>query len=152
MLVRSSTQQQIEFRFGDAPGSPTGGLHLWRETLAILTKNGRLDGFSSAFTRRAGLEVVQPVVGVFVVSAPPSGGNPSCTLQWDCSDNPPGTQVAIDILSPAMVVTPHNGLPIAGSLTFSATAVGTWIAALRLSLTRNGETRDAAKALSIAGV
>ena len=51
-----------------------------------------------------------------------------------------------------MVVTPHNGLPLAGSLTFSANAVGTWIAHLRLSLTRNGETRDAAKALSIAGV
>jgi hypothetical protein len=148
----SSTQQQIEFRFGDAPGSPTGGLHLWRETLALLTKNGRLDGFSSAFTRHAGLEVVQPVAGIFVVSAPPSGGNPSCTLQWDCTDNPPGTLVAIDVLSPSMVVTPHNGLPLAGSLTFSANAVGTWIAHLRLSLTRNGETRDAAKALSIAGV
>jgi len=148
----NSTQQQIEFRFDDAPGSSTGGLHLWRETLAILTKNGRLDGFSSKFTRRAGLEVVQPVVGVFVVSAPPSGGNPSCTLQWDCTDNPPGTLVAVDILSPSMVVAPHNGLPIAGSLTFSANAVGTWIAALRLSLTLNGETRDAAQALSIAGV
>lgn len=120
--------------------------------MAILTKNGRLDGFSSAFTRQAGLEVVRPVVGVFVVSAPPSGSNPSCTLQWDCTDNPQGTLVAIDILSPSMVVTPHNGLPIAGSLTFSANAVGTWIAALRLSLTLNGETRDAAQALSIAGV
>ena len=65
----NSTQKQIEFRFGDAPGSPTGGLHLWRETLALLTNNGRLDGFSSAFTRQAGLEVVQPAVGVFAVSA-----------------------------------------------------------------------------------
>ena len=95
---------------------------------------------------------MQPAVGVFAVSAPPSGGNPSCTLQWDCTDNPPGTLVAIDILSPSMAVTPHNGLPIAGSLTFSANAIGTWIAELRLSLTHNGETRDAARGLSIAGV
>ena len=72
----NSTQKQIEFRFGDAPGSPTGGLHLWREMLALLTNNGRLDGFSSAFTRQAGLEVVQLAVGAPRCS-PPSGGNPS---------------------------------------------------------------------------
>jgi hypothetical protein len=37
-------------------------------------------------------------------------------------------------------------------MTFVANAPGTWIATLRLSLTRNGETRDAATALSIAGI
>jgi len=150
----NSTQQQIEFRFGDAPFSsnPTDGLRIWRETLSLLTKNGALDGFSSAFTRHAGLEIVQPIVGTLVVSAPPSGSNPNCSLQWNCTDNPPGTIVSLDILSPSMAVTPHNGLPLAGTMTFVANESGPWIATLRLSLTRNGETRDAATALSIAGI
>jgi hypothetical protein len=53
----NSTKEQIEFRFGDAPGAPTGPLHQWRAVLAELTNKGQLDGFSSAFTRTAGLEV-----------------------------------------------------------------------------------------------
>ncbi|HEY1437289.1 MAG TPA: hypothetical protein VGG82_07285 [Casimicrobiaceae bacterium] len=52
-----STRQDIEFRFGDAPGSPAGPLHDWRAVLGTLTDNGRLDAFSSTFTRRTGLEV-----------------------------------------------------------------------------------------------
>jgi hypothetical protein len=52
-----STKADIEFRFGDAPGSPAGPLHEWRAVLSSLTDNGRLDAFSSAFTRRTGLEV-----------------------------------------------------------------------------------------------
>lgn len=52
-----STQQDIEFRFGDAPGTPAGPLHDWRAVLSRLTDNGRLNAFSSAFTRRTGLEV-----------------------------------------------------------------------------------------------
>jgi hypothetical protein len=46
-----STAADIEFRFGD-------DLRVWREALARITDNGRLDGFSSGFTRRVGLEVV----------------------------------------------------------------------------------------------
>jgi hypothetical protein len=53
----NSTKEQIEFRFGDAPGAPTGPLHQWRAVLAELTNEGHLDGFSSLFTRTAGLEV-----------------------------------------------------------------------------------------------
>jgi hypothetical protein len=52
-----STRQDIEFRFGDAPGSPAGPLHDWRAVLSRLTANGALGAFSSAFTRRTGLEV-----------------------------------------------------------------------------------------------
>jgi hypothetical protein len=52
-----STQQDIEFRFGDSPGSPTGPLHDWRAVLSQLTNGGSLDGFSSDFTRQTGLEV-----------------------------------------------------------------------------------------------
>jgi hypothetical protein len=51
-----STRQDVEFRFGDAPGNPAGPLHDWRAVLSSLTDNGRLDAFSSAFTRTTGLE------------------------------------------------------------------------------------------------
>jgi hypothetical protein len=52
-----STRQDIEFRFGDAPGSPAGPLYDWRAVLGTLTDKGRLDAFSSTFSRRTGLEV-----------------------------------------------------------------------------------------------
>lgn len=44
------SRNDVEFRYG--PWLP-----LWREALATITNNGRLDGFSNAFTRRTGLEV-----------------------------------------------------------------------------------------------
>jgi len=42
---------QVEFRYGAA-------LTDWRAALAAITNNGQLNGFSSEFTRRTGLEVV----------------------------------------------------------------------------------------------
>jgi hypothetical protein len=54
-----STRQQIEFAFSDSPpGPPPTKLDAWRAVLSQLTDNGSLDGFSSDFTRRTGLEVV----------------------------------------------------------------------------------------------
>jgi hypothetical protein len=46
-----SSAEDIEFRFGD-------NLVFWRSALASITDDGRLDGFSSAFTRQTGLEVI----------------------------------------------------------------------------------------------
>jgi hypothetical protein len=53
-----SKRFQIEDRFGGRPGNPTGSLNRWRQALNRITDNGRLQGFSSAFTRRTGLEDV----------------------------------------------------------------------------------------------
>jgi hypothetical protein len=47
-----SDAADIALRFRD-----DGGLAAWRAQLAQITDDGRLDGFSSAFTRRTGLEV-----------------------------------------------------------------------------------------------
>lgn len=46
----------IEHRFGG--GVNGGDLGAWRRALARITDNGRLDGFSSEFTRTTGLEVI----------------------------------------------------------------------------------------------
>jgi hypothetical protein len=146
-----STQQEIEFRFGDAPGSPTGPLHDWRSVLSTLTDNGRKDGFSSLFTRRTGLEIVQPLITSFVVSSPPSSSNPSCTVAWNCQSNPPETVVSLDIENPSSIVTAVPDLPQQGDYTFTANGPGNYVATLKLSLDRNGVTRTASQIQSIVG-
>ena len=56
---RNESQRfQIEERFGAAPGEAIGHLDRWRQALSQITENGRLQGFSNAFTRRTGLENV----------------------------------------------------------------------------------------------
>jgi hypothetical protein len=95
-----STQQDTEFRFGDAPGAPAGPLHDWRSVLSQLTDNGRLDAFSSAFTRRTGLEIVQPIVGAFVIAKEPTAADPSCQVAWDCRGNPPEAACSLGIATP----------------------------------------------------
>jgi len=47
----------VERLYGDPAGPGRGALGTWREVLRRLTDNGRLDGFSSEFSRRVGLEV-----------------------------------------------------------------------------------------------
>jgi hypothetical protein len=53
-----SDAADIEFQFGDRNDPRNGDLGRWREALAEITDKGQLDGFSSAFTRATGLEVV----------------------------------------------------------------------------------------------
>ncbi len=52
------TRAEVERIYGDSPLNPGGNLGFWRKALDIITDGGHLDGFSSEFTRRAGLEVV----------------------------------------------------------------------------------------------
>ncbi len=52
------TRAEVERIYGDSPLNPGGNLGLWRQALRRITDGGRLDGFSSEFTRRTGLEVV----------------------------------------------------------------------------------------------
>jgi hypothetical protein len=142
-----STQAQIEFRFGDTPAAPTGPLHTWRSVLSRLTANGRLDGFSSQFTRTAGLEVVQPVIASFVVQTAPTENNSTCTLAWDCVNNPAGTAVSLEIIPPGGGTIPVPGLPLQGTHTFTASPAGVFTVVLFATLTRNGETRHASASL-----
>jgi hypothetical protein len=53
-----STATEIEDRFRPTASRPSSDLKTWREALSRLTDGGRLDGFSSAFTRDVGLEVI----------------------------------------------------------------------------------------------
>lgn len=52
-----STKDEIDARFGQLAVPPSDDLDRWRQALGRFTNNGALDGYSSAFTRRTGLEV-----------------------------------------------------------------------------------------------
>jgi hypothetical protein len=52
-----ASRDDTERAFGDPNDPRNGNLARWREQLAALTDNGRLDAFSSRFTRQTGLEV-----------------------------------------------------------------------------------------------
>jgi hypothetical protein len=148
----NSTQQDIQFRFGDAPGATagTGRLASWRSVLSRLTDNGRLDGFSSAFTRQTGLEIVQPIISQLSVQTPPSAATPQCVFTWDCSHNPPATTLAIQITAPNGAITPVAAAPLLGSDTFATPNPGSYTVSLTASLTLNGETRTATQTLNVA--
>lgn len=144
-----STQSDVEFRFGDAPGNPTGSLHDWRGVLAELTDNGRLNGYSSDFTRRTGLEVVQPVISAFALSGPPSSSTPSFVVTWDCGSNPPETTVQLKIQPPLGAFAPAATVPLSGSYTISAASTGVYTVVLVATLDRNGVPREATSALTV---
>jgi hypothetical protein len=146
----NSTAADIEHRFGDRAEAPGGPLGAWRNALSSLTDNGRLDGCSSAFTRRTGLEVVQPAVGQ-VTSAPPS---PSLgdvfTVSWDCAHNPAGTEVLVTIRAPDGSQTSSGPLPLTGQLNTPATMPGTYQVYLTAALQApSGETRQDSRAFDV---
>src|SRR5262249_22039819 len=51
-----STANHVEDRFGRAALVRAGELQTWRDALKIVTDGGRLNRFSSPFTRQTGLE------------------------------------------------------------------------------------------------
>jgi hypothetical protein len=130
----------IQRSFGDTFTNRTGPLHRWRNALSRLTDNGRLDGFSSQFTRTTGLEVVTPRVGTFTAPATVTAGQPM-DFSWDCTANPPGTTVTLFISAPWGNI-PFAGLPHAGHRSVPASAQGTVVAVLVVSFALGGENRD----------
>ncbi|HMG52822.1 MAG TPA: hypothetical protein VK601_05065, partial [Kofleriaceae bacterium] len=145
----ASSQAAIEFRFGDRVGAPTGPLHTWRGVLAQLTDNGRLDGFSSQFTRHAGLEVVQPRVRDFAVTTAPTPTHHACSVSWDCAHNPPGTTVRLEVHPPSGNIPTATGLPLTGSHQVARTVAGTYQLTLIARFNANGETREDAQTLAV---
>ena len=119
--------------------------------LSQLTDNGRLDGFSSDFTRRTGLEVVQPVIAAFAVSVAPTPADPFCTVAWTSGSNPAESTVSLEIHPPSGPVTLVPGLPLNGAHGFAAPGPGNYVVKLILSLDRNGVTRTASQSLIVAG-
>jgi hypothetical protein len=134
-----SSRAQVEQRFGDTPADPTGDLHTWRQALSTITDNGRLNGFTSAFTRQTGLEIVTPVITSLTITGTRSGV--PITVFWDASHNPPGTSISLQVIAPNGTTTRFNGLALTGQQQATASAVnGTYTMNLSASISLGGET------------
>lgn len=146
----NSTASDIEHRFGDSVDAPGGALGRWRSALGSVTDNGRLDGCSSAFTRRTGLEVVQPVVGqvTYEPASPARGG--VFALRWDCVNNPPPTEVLVTVRTPSGVQTESGPLPPAGQKDIPALEQGTYLVFVTtVARAANGDVRQDAREIDV---
>jgi hypothetical protein len=114
----------VERLFGDRANPPASPLGRWRQALSLVTDNGRLDGFSSQFTRDRGLEVITPAIRSF--HADPASGRvgESVVVSWDASNNPRDSSVTVTISTNDGEQERSEGLPVTGSLRFPLTYPG----------------------------
>jgi hypothetical protein len=143
-----STMADIQFRFGDRPGSFSGPLNTWRRQLARITENGRLDGFSSAFTKRVGLEVVQPLIDTLAARVEGTGTERTITVVLDCHRNPSDVVLRIDIINPAGQPSRLGPLSPQGENSFPA-STGSYTLTLIATIILNGEARSASETTTI---
>ncbi len=137
-----SNRAQIEDRFPDVVVDPPfGPLRTWRNTLSLLTNNGSLDGFSSAFTRRTGLEIVSPLINTFTASL--SDG--TIIVSWDCTSNPPLTQVRLVITYPDGSSSSLPGLPLQGKRYVPANSQGFYRLQLTAAIDLDGMRNESYK-------
>ncbi len=142
-----SGRAQVEARFGDAAAGAGGPLARWRAALGRVSENGRLDGFSSAFTRRTGLEVVAPVIGR--LDAPPVARPAPLGIAWDCARNPPATRVGLTVLRPSGARTSLAALPLTGRADVATEDGGAHEVELAAELQVGGVRRRVTQTLSV---
>lgn len=73
-------------------------IEAWRSALALVSRNGRLNLFSTDFTWNRGLEVVQPRIYDFRVDARFVCAGASIGITWDAEDNPPNTRLELEFV------------------------------------------------------
>ncbi len=123
-------------RIFGGPGVPAASnLGRWRAALSSVTDNGRLDGFSSDFTRQTGLEVVSAALREFGAESTVVQVGAPITVSWDARNNPAGTTVGLTVIEDVAgpreqrrVVAERGDL--AGSYTFTAAEPGTYVVGL----------------------
>lgn len=143
-----STRVHIQERFGDTLEDQSGNLHRWRSALGRITEHGKLDGFSSAFTRRTGLEIVTPVIRRLTASGF-SRAHP-ITIIWDCDQNPPDTRVTLHILSPSGTRSSLVTLPLVGWQQIVAPENGAYLISLVAGINLAGELRQVSQEVRVA--
>jgi hypothetical protein len=143
-----SQRAHLEERFGDTLANPVGNLRTWRQALARITGNGRFDGFSNAFTRRTGLEIVAPVIGNLSAASP--GQSEPITISWDCANNPPATEITLKVISPAGAEYLFSALPLVGSHQVGANDSGVYSVELAAAIDLAGERRETVQQAGVA--
>lgn len=135
------TMAEVERIYGDNQLNPGGNLGFWRQALGRVTDNGRLDGFSSEFTRRTGLEVVVPQIEAFSFTPSTAHVGDTVTISWECTNNPAGTEVRFQYVQPNGQWTPMLQRPLAGQHQFQADLAGTYAVMFFAALRVNGVER-----------
>ena len=136
------TMAEVESRYGDSARAPGGDLGAWRQALSLITDNGRLDGFSSDFTRRTGLEVVQPRIQAFTIDRHAVATGETITLTWNCVNNPPASRVSILVNRPGAGSNVINTVPLAGQYQIQVNQPGVHTVKLYVTFTLNGVSRQ----------
>jgi hypothetical protein len=147
-----STRTQIQERFGDGPGNPTGTLAQWRQALSSVTRHGRLDGFSNAFSRQTGLEVVTPRITRFEGPLGNITVGRTGAITWDCSNNPPSVRVRAEVFHPSGARNTHFGLRTKGQLDIPVVEIGQHLVYLVVGIMLGGELRETSASVPIIGV
>jgi hypothetical protein len=86
------SQKDLETVFSPTTGGP---LYRWRDALSVLSEHGRLDNFSTDYTRFKGLEITQPRLYLLTASLTDGCENDITTITYDGVKNPPETQLTL---------------------------------------------------------
>ena len=143
----ASNRAEVQERFGDTFGDQTGPLRKWRNALSMITQNGKLDGFSNAFTRQTGLEIVTPLTGTLTATG--AGLFQPITIDWDCNQNPPATEVRVQVISPSGGQWAFAGLPLTGQRQLPAIESGLYSVSLTAAIDLGGERREAVQQVNL---
>jgi hypothetical protein len=143
------TMAEIQQRFGDRKSNPVGPLRTWRAVLSRLTENGRLDAFSTKFTRDVGLEIVMPIIKTFSATVSSAGTGRAIVAHYDCFQNPPATRLQLEIVSASGQRNTIQLVLFAGDRSFAVTERGNFNLTLRATIVLNGEARDATRSLAV---
>ena len=144
-----SMRAHVQERFGDTGADQSGNLHRWRDQLSRITQHGKLDGFSSAFTRRTGLEIVTPIIGN--LSASGSAQSQMITINWDCDQNPPApaTEISLQVTSPSGVQSSFVAQPLIGQMQVAPTESGVFLVSLVAAIELAGERREVMQGVDV---
>ena len=146
----TQSMADIQHRFGDKLTTflPTDRLFLWRNELSRITENGRLNGFSSKFTRFTGLEIVKPII--YALAANPSATvGTKVRVTWDCFKNPPYTNLVLDISAPTSSLTSLHLTTLRGAKNIPVSQRGVYKFRLTAICTLNGESRRVSRSIKV---
>jgi len=144
------TMADIEKSYGGGPNAP---LSVWREALSRFSAGGRLQIFSTDFTRQRGLEIIQPTIESFtVVPAIAPTGTP-VKISWQSGDAPGptlGSVGTIAILTISPVYQAIHLPTVDGTKTIPMPA-GTSEFTLSLNYQFNGQLYMASRTVQVKG-
>lgn len=143
-----STRDHLQQRFGDTFANQSGRLRKWRNALSRITQNGKLDGFSSTFTRDTGLEIVTPIIGNLSASA--ATRPQPFTVSLNCDQNPPETEIRLEVTGPNGAQSSFAGLPRVGQQQVPTAESGVYSVSLVAAIDLGGERRQVARQVSVA--